>query len=78
MQLTIANEKENENTDKPEIPQNPSESEIAENNSSENNSGESAPENNSGIDKIIIDPEDNSESNSDNTETEVISNGESV
>ena len=81
-ELALKNEKENENTDKPEIPQNPSESEIAENNSSENNSGESAPENNSGIDKIIIDPKDNSEKNSDNSnidsETEVNSNGESV
>ncbi len=78
-ELALKNEKENENTDKPEIPQNPSESEIAENNSSENNSGESAPENNSGIDKIIIDPKDNSEKNSeDNAETEVTSDAESV
>ncbi len=74
-ELALKNEKENENTDKPEIPQNPSESEIAENNSSENNSGESAPENNSGIDKIIIDPENNSDNNS---EMEVTSDAESV
>ena len=78
-ELALKNEKENENTDKPEIPQNPSESEIAENNSSETHSGESAPENNSGIDKIIIDPKDNSEKNSeDNAETEVTSDAESV
>lgn len=74
-ELALKNEKENENTDKPEVPQKPTQSEITEDYSSENNSGESAPENNSGIDKIIIDPEDNSENN---TETEVTSDAESV
>lgn len=73
------NEKENENTGKPEIPENSSESEIAENNTSEDNSRE----NNSEIDKVIIEPENNSnENNSDNSdsnpETEVTSNAESV
>ena len=73
-EMALTNEKE-ENSSKPEIPQKPAQ---AENKDTEENSGDSIPENNSGIDKIIIDPEDNSESNSDNTETEVISNGESV
>ncbi len=78
-ELAAENEKENENTGKPEVPQNISESEVAENNTSEDNSRE----NNSEIDKVIIDPEDNSdennsEKNSDNSETEVNSNGESV
>ncbi len=74
-ELALKNEKENENTDKPEIPQKPTQSEITENNAPENNSGESDTENNSGIDKVIIDPEDNSENNSeDNSETEVTSN----
>ena len=74
-------EKENNNS-KPEIPQKPTESEIAEANTSEDNSRE----NNSEIDKVIIDPTENSENisenNSDNSnidsETEVISNAESV
>ncbi len=77
----LATEKDNEkeNINKPEVPQKPTESEIAEDNTSEDNSRE----NNSEIDKVIIDPEDNSdennsEKNSDNSETEVNSNGESV
>lgn len=77
-ELAAKNEKENENTDKPEVPKSPSESEITEDNTSEDHSGE----NNSEIDKIIIEPEnnvdDNSEDVSDNAETEVNSNGESV
>lgn len=81
-ELAAENEKENENTGKPKVPQNSSESEIAEDNTSEDHSGE----NNSEIDKVIIEPEDNfentSENNSDNSEsnpeTEVNSNGESV
>ncbi len=72
------NEKENENTGKPEVPQNTSESEIAESNTSEDNSRE----NNSEIDKVIIDPTENSENtsenNSENSNSEVNSNGESV
>ena len=60
------------------MPKSPSESEITEDNTSEDHSGE----NNSEIDKIIIEPEnnvdDNSEDVSDNAETEVNSNGESV
>ncbi len=75
------NEKENanENTDKTEAPKKPSESEIAESNTSEDHSGE----NNSEIDKVIIEPENNSnENNSDNSdsdpETEVTSDAESV
>ena len=81
-ELALTNEKE-ENSSKPEVPQKPSQSEIAENTNTEENSDESIPENNSGIDKIIIDPEDNSntqsENNSDdNSGTEVTSNGESV
>ncbi len=81
----LATEKDNkkENINKPEVPQEPTtqvstESEIAEDNTSEDNSHK----NNSEIDKVIIDPEDNSENtsenNSDNSETEVNSNGESV
>ena len=76
----LATEKDNEkeNTNKPEVPQKPTESEITENNTSEDNSRE----NNSEIDKVIIDPTENSENtsenNSDNSETEVISNAESV
>lgn len=81
-ELAAENEKENENTGKPEIPQNSTESEIAEDNTSEDHSGE----NNSEINKVIIDPaeksENTSENNSDNSnidpETEVNSNGESV
>ncbi len=81
-ELALTNEKE-ENSSKPEVPQKPSQSEIAENTNTEENSDESVPEGNSGIDKIIIDPEDNSntqsENNSDdNSGTEVTSNGESV
>ena len=75
-ELALKNEKE-DNSSKPEVPQKPSQSEIT-----EENSDESIPENNSGIDKIIIDPENNSDTNpensTDNTETEVTSNGESV
>lgn len=75
----MKNEKENENTDKPEVPQKPTQSEIAEDKNSAGNSGE----NNSEIDKIIIDPENNSDTQSennsdDNSETEVTSSGESV
>ena len=76
----LATEKDNEkeNINKPEVPQKPTESEITEDNTSENNSRE----NNSEIDKVIIDPAENSENtsenNSENTETEVNSNGESV
>ncbi len=77
-ELAAKNEKENENIGKPEVPQNSTESEIAENNTSEDHSGE----NNSEINKVIIEPENNSDDNSedvsDNTETEVNSNGESV
>lgn len=81
-ELAAENEKENENTGKPEVPQKTSESEVAENNTSEDNSRE----NNSEIDKVIIDPESNSddnsenvsEDNSDNSETEVTSDAESV
>lgn len=80
-ELALTNEKE-ENSSKPEIPQKPTQSEIAENKDTEENSDESTPESNSGIDKIIIDPEDNSDTNlensTDNTETEVTSSGESV
>lgn len=73
---------EKENNSKPEISQKPSESAVAENNTSEDNSRE----NNSEIDKVIIDPENNSddnsenvsEDNSDNSETEVTSDAESV
>ena len=73
---------EKENNSKPEISQKPSESEAAEDNTSE----DSSRENNSEIDKVIIDPTENSENisenNSDNSnidsETEVISNAESV
>ena len=76
-ELAAENEKENENTGKPETPQKPTESQTSENNFRENNSE---------IDKVIIEPEDNSENtsenNSDNSnidpETEVNSNGESV
>ncbi len=84
----LATEKDNEkeNINKLEVPQNTSESEVAENNTSEDNSRE----NNSEIDKVIIDPESNSDDNSENVsednsdnsdsdpETEVNSNGESV
>lgn len=70
-ELALKNEKENENTDKPEVSQKPTQSEIAENNSSEGNSHE----NNSGIDKIIISPENNSDENSN---MEVTSDAESV
>ncbi len=78
-ELAAENEKENENTGKPEVPQNTSENEAAENNISEDNSRE----NNSEIDKVIIEPENNSnKNNSDNSdsdpETEVTSDAESV
>ncbi len=76
-ELAAGKENEKENISNPEVPQKPSQSEIT-----EENSDESIPENNSGIDKIIIDPENNSDTNpensTDNTETEVTSNGESV
>ena len=73
---------EKENTHKPaqpEIPENPSQSEITEDKNTEGNSGE----NNSEIDKVIIDPENNSDSSSennseDNSATEVTSDAESV
>ncbi len=75
----LATEKDNEkeNINKPEVPQKPTESEIAEDNTSEDNSE---------IDKVIIDPAENSENTSENnsdksdinSETEVNSNGESV
>ncbi len=75
----LATEKDNEkeNINKLEVPQNTSESEVAENNTSEDNSE---------IDKVIIDPAENSENTSENnsdksdinSETEVNSNGESV
>ena len=73
----LATEKDNEkeNINKPEVPQKPSQSQITEDNTSEDNSRE----NNSEIDKVIIDPTENSENNSDNSdinpETEVNSNG---
>ena len=80
----LATEKDNEkeNIKKPEVPQKPSQSQITEDNTSEDHSGE----NNSEIDKVIIDPEDNSENTSENnsdnsnidSETEVNSNAESV
>ena len=80
----LATEKDNEkeNINKPEVPQKPTESEITEDNTSEDNSRE----NNSEIDKVIIDPTENSENTSENnsdnsnidSETEVNSNGESV
>ena len=77
-ELAAEKDNEKENTNKPEVPQKPTESEITENNTSEDNSRE----NNSEIDKVIIDPTENSENtsenNSDNSETEVISNAESV
>ena len=75
----LATEKDNEkeNINRPEVPQKPTESEIAEDNTSEDNSE---------IDKVIIDPAENSENTSENnsdksdinSETEVNSNGESV
>ena len=74
-ELAAENEKENKNIGKPEVSQKTSESEVAENNTSEDNSRE----NNSEIDKVIIDPESNSDDNSDsNSETEVTSDAESV
>lgn len=85
-ELAAENEKENKNIGKPEVPQDSSESKVAENNTSEDNSRE----NNSEINKVIIDPESNSddnsesvsENNSDNSnndpETEVTSDAESV
>lgn len=85
-ELATENDNEKENNNKPEMPQNTSESEVAENNISEDNSRE----NNSEINKVIIDPESNSDDNSENvsednsdnfdsnSETEVNSNGESV
>ncbi len=85
-ELAAENEKENENIGKPEVPQDSSESKVSENNTSEDNSRE----NNSEINKVIIDPESNSddnsesvsENNSDNSnndpETEVTSDAESV
>ncbi len=75
----LATEKDNEkeNINKLEVPQNTSESEVAENNTSEDNSE---------IDKVIIDPAENSENTSENnsdnsdsnSETEVNSDAESV
>lgn len=77
-ELAAENEKENENTSKPEVPQNTSESEIAEDNTSEDNSHE----NNSEIDKVIIDHENNSDTNSESiseiSNPEVTSDAESV
>lgn len=74
----MENEKENENIGKPEVPQNTSESEIAEDNTSEDNYHE----NNSEIDKVIIDHENNSDTNSESileiSNPEVTSNVESV
>lgn len=69
--------KENENIGKPEVPEILSQSQITEENSGENNSE---------IDKVIINPENSSDTNSesvsentsDNTETEVTSDAESV
>ncbi|MCX4354787.1 MAG: Flp pilus assembly protein CpaB [Oscillospiraceae bacterium] len=72
-ELAAENEKENENTGKPEVPQNTSESKAAENNTSEDNSRESNSERNS--ENVSEDNSDNSDSNS---ETEVTSNAESV
>ena len=72
-ELAAENEKENENTGKPEVPQNTSESKIAESNTSEDNSRESNSERNS--ENVSEDNSDNSDSNS---ETEVTSNAESV
>ena len=72
-ELAAENEKENENTGKPEVPQKTSESEVAENNTSEDNSRESNSERNS--ENVSEDNSDNSDSNS---ETEVTSNAESV
>ena len=75
----LATEKDNEkeNINKLEVLQNTSESEVAENNTSEDNSE---------IDKVIIDPAENSENTSENnsdnsdsnSETEVNSDAESV
>lgn len=77
-ELTVENEKENENIGKPEVPQNTSESEIAEDNTSEDNYHE----NNSEIDKVIIDHENNSDTNSESileiSNPEVTSDVESV
>ena len=77
-ELAAEKDNEKENINKPEVPQKPTESEIAEDNTSEDNSRK----NNSEIDKVIIEPEDNSENtsenNSENSETEVNSNAESV
>ena len=76
----LAAEKENEEkTDKPKVPENPAQNEAAEDKHTEENSGE----NNSEIDKVIIDPESDSENNSDdisedNSITEVNSDAESV
>ena len=72
-ELAAENEKENENTGKPEVPQNTSESKAAENNTSEDNSRESNSERNS--ENVSEDNSDNSDSNS---ETEVTSDAESV
>lgn len=60
-ELAAENEKENKNIGKPEVPQDSSESKVAENNTSEDNSRE----NNSEINKVIIDPESNSDDNSE-------------
>lgn len=76
-ELAAENEKENENIGKPEVPEILSQSQITEENSGENNSE---------IDKVIINPENSSDTNSesvsentsDNTETEVTSDAESV
>lgn len=76
-ELAAENEKENKNIGKPEVPEILSQSQITEENSGENNSE---------IDKVIINPENSSDTNSesvsentsDNTETEVTSDAESV
>ena len=77
-ELAAEKDNEKENINKPEVPQKPTESGTTEDNTSEGNSRE----NNSEIDKVIIDPAENSENtsenNSDNSEAEVNSNGESV
>lgn len=80
-ELTAEKDNEKENINKPEVPQKPTESEIAEDNTSEDHSGE----NNSEINKVIIEPENNSDDNSENIlesssneNSEVNSNGESV
>lgn len=56
-ELAAENEKENENTSKPEVPQNSSESKITENNSSEDNSHENNSDTNSESISEISNPE---------------------